>query len=489
MPFSRHALARRSFALLVLALSGCAAGNSVPGDGTQLQGTPPLSSLDAIYEGLPGNTEVPLLEGAGAADQVLPSHFDTLNYQSPVRDQGSRGVCATFATVALMENLYKKAGLIAHPDFSEQYLNWVIRSRYNRSLATSASSAASDVFAIHLFGIPVESAWPYEKNAWNSTNDASCGTGNDADGLPWICYSHGQAPQSARDARQYGIANGTALNMATINIKTHLATNQTGVIVGLPFYQQAWNSPGALPVNSDLYNRGIVLYPNANERTIGPTGGHEVLLVGWDDTLAVATVDAFGDPVLDGDGRPVMERGFFLFKNSWGTDTWGSRNSRKAGYGWISYQYVQQYGVGMVVPTPSTILGPDTPSTPAGPSTDTITTTVESAGPLRIPDNSPTGVTSLITLPVTGAIQRVDVRVHITHSFLSDVVVTLSHPDGTSVTLLNAQDGAADFQRTYTAVGFVGKPANGVWSLHVVDVAADDTGTLQDWNLTVTNAR
>ncbi len=37
---------------------------------------------------------------------------------------------------------------------------------------------------------------------------------------------------------------------------------------------------------------------------------------------------------------PVMEKGFFLFKNSWGTSGFGILNRFGPGYGWISYAYV-----------------------------------------------------------------------------------------------------------------------------------------------------
>jgi hypothetical protein len=39
-----------------------------------------------------------------------------------------------------------------------------------------------------------------------------------------------------------------------------------------------------------------------------------------------------------------MEKGFWLFKNSWGTASFGVENPYGAGYGWLSYRYVDEYG-------------------------------------------------------------------------------------------------------------------------------------------------
>src|SRR4051812_1513361 len=47
-----------------------------------------------------------------------PATFTELvGLNSPVRNQGHRGVCTMFSTVALMEHLYLKAGVV-DPDFS-----------------------------------------------------------------------------------------------------------------------------------------------------------------------------------------------------------------------------------------------------------------------------------------------------------------------------------------------------------------------------------
>jgi C1A family cysteine protease len=66
--------------------------------------------------------------------------------------------------------------------------------------------------------------------------------------------------------------------------------------------------------------------------------------VGYDDNLEIQAMDKDGRPAVDAAGKPIKQKGFFLFKNSWGTSNFGVSNSKAPGYGWISYRYVQEYG-------------------------------------------------------------------------------------------------------------------------------------------------
>jgi serine protease len=112
------------------------------------------------------------------------------------------------------------------------------------------------------------------------------------------------------------------------------------------------------------------------------------------------------------------------------------------------------------------------------PSTDT---------PIAIPDNNPTGITSVITVQQPIAIEEVAVDVNITHTFIGDLVITLTSPEGTVVTLHDrAGGGADDIHRTFAVpTAFTGQQAAGDWTLAVQDVAAIDVGTLDDWTLHV----
>ena len=306
----------------------------------------PLGSYDSIFAGAPKNDSLPLL---GKADTVYPEQSsEVVAFQSPVKSQGSRGVCSIFSTTAYMEHLYIKAGWDV-PDFSEQYLQWSVKFQEGSFPSSSGSNAASNLRAINRYGIPKESAWPYESQPWGASDDPAC-TG---ESQPTRCYTNGEPPESAKQAEMFKLPDGKYIS--TRSIKHQIHTTKTGVVVGLDFFYQSWNHRrSTLPTNQGNWSRGIVLYPNSDDVTESHThrAGHSILLVGWDDTLEVPMRDKDGNDLLDADGNPKMEKGFYIFKNSWGTSSFGVSNPFGAGYGYISMKYVEAYGSARVAGLP-----------------------------------------------------------------------------------------------------------------------------------------
>ena len=134
-------------------------------------------------------------------------------------------------------------------------------------------------------------------------------------------------------------------------------------------------------------------------------------------------------------------------------------------------------------------------------------------GPVPIPDNNPTG--AVLNIPVSGfssAISKVVVQLRITHTFDSDLTISLIGPDATAVNLSVQRGGGGDnfgtdcpassndtvfddaaatpisagtapfvgtFRPDQPLSAFVGKPANGMWQLKVVDSFAIDTGNIE----------
>lgn len=159
------------------------------------------------------------------------------------------------------------------------------------------------------------------------------------------------------------------------------------------------------------------------------------------------------------------------------------------------------------------------------PVTDTVgSAAITYAGvPVSIPDANPTGVSSTATVAnMSGPISSVQVRVNATHTWVGDIIIRLTSPNATTITLLDRpgysgsgfgcsndnidvtfQDGAADPETicagsgnwpVVTAApvnplsGLNGQAGNGNWTLTISDSAGGDTGQLVSWELILTPA-
>jgi subtilisin-like proprotein convertase family protein len=115
---------------------------------------------------------------------------------------------------------------------------------------------------------------------------------------------------------------------------------------------------------------------------------------------------------------------------------------------------------------------------------------------LSIPDNNQTGVTDPMGVMIPGGptVSEVEVYVNITHTYIGDLTVKLTSPDNTTVILHNRTGGTTenivgwypgDITPNQSLDAFIGKLANGVWRLTVIDQAGSDVGTLNEWCLRI----
>lgn len=532
---------RLSF-LLAFALLFTACSSEEPGDdSTGLDGQysddirmPPLDSLDN-FDSI-SNDEL----GAEAkADEVFPSSFDLLDKQSPVRSQGSRGVCSMFSTVALMEHLYLKEGTIAEPNFSEQFLQWSTKVQLGRFQNTDGSSATANLEAIARFGVVAEEDWPYESRPWGTAEDPEC-TG---DNRPVLCYTNGSPSTETLQAPMYKLPTSRWVRTRTRDIQAYMYNNRQSVVLEGTFYYQAWNHGASqLPTNRQQWRLGNVPYPNDadKEDSEARRAGHSVLAVGWDDNREVPLFDGEGNPLLDEDGNQLTEKGFFLFKNSWGTGSFGVDDID--GYGWISYRYVEAYKSARGANMPLAHHFPEIPLTceawQVACDGECITSNEQNCGDcgvvcgeaqrceqrqcvdvscdttspdcqdpicwgltqcqgeeeifssedlIAIPDNDSQGISSPIEVEGGGLIQALTVDVFIEHSYNGDLRIELVHPSGQRVTLKN-NDGTPgrDVVAEFEVEEFIALESAGTWELHVSDHAALDEGELIGWYLRVT---
>ncbi|WP_395679221.1 S8 family serine peptidase [Inquilinus sp.] len=116
-----------------------------------------------------------------------------------------------------------------------------------------------------------------------------------------------------------------------------------------------------------------------------------------------------------------------------------------------------------------------------------------SASPgLAIPDGSLSGLTTTLTIGTGIEIDRVEVTLNISHTWIGDLQVVLTSPDGTtsllvdrpgSGFLLDAGSSQDNIVFTFSTVQDWGESGQGTWSLMVRDVVSGDFGTLNSWSL------
>ncbi|HEY8131773.1 MAG TPA: proprotein convertase P-domain-containing protein, partial [Thermoanaerobaculia bacterium] len=156
--------------------------------------------------------------------------------------------------------------------------------------------------------------------------------------------------------------------------------------------------------------------------------------------------------------------------------------------------------------------------------------------PAAIPDNNSFGVSVPLTISgIPAAIKNIQFRIDgssctttagsttvgINHTWVGDLIVELISPSGTKqnviAALTNGQDNnngnnfcntvlddsastpvqgllpavapfIGTFRPAFPLSKFAGESANGTWTLHVVDIAAGDTGSVRAWSLVITPA-
>jgi hypothetical protein len=301
---------------------------------------PTLANRDTLLHGSVSNDQLP---PEGKPDQPLPRKYtDLVALQSDVKKQGLRGLCTLFASIGLMEYQYKKAGMPA--TFSEQFLQWELKTQLN-GVHIMPSGLLDVLGALEKVGTVHDDQWRYEEFPWNTTDDPACDRNEITE--PVRCLTNGDPPAAALSAPLFRFPGGRQLEIGSV--RNHMLSSQAPVIVAVDYFKQAWNDKFSPYRDSDAWDLGFINYPNPEDIATNPNReGHAILLVGWDEDLSLPRVDAKGQPMLDEQGQPVVEKGFYIFKNSWGTIDFGFKNPYGAGYGYIPLRYVTDFGAAYV---------------------------------------------------------------------------------------------------------------------------------------------
>lgn len=491
-------------AMGLLLVFGCAENEVETNTGIASDEPQELSDWEALFADTPDPKTLP---DELKSDQEFPARFDLADLQSPVKSQGSRGVCSIFSTVALMEHLYMKRGAVS-PDFSEHFLQWSVKAELGRFKNTSGSNGSANLSAINRFGIVEESVEPYQSFSWSGSQDERCAESDEnEDKKPLICFTNGEPNEGALNAERFKLPPSRWVGSERRNLKAFMVENETGVVVGMTFFYQSWNHrKSPLQVNSEYSRQGYVLYPNETdkEKSLEKRAGHSILIVGWDDELEVPIVDEEGKQVLDDEGNPVVERGFFLFKNSWGTANFGTANPFGPGYGWLSMRYVEEYGSAVSARPPEEELtercddGLDNNFDGLTDCDDTLCSesvscqvvpermlsfSVSSEESREIPDKDE--VISTLSISNEGNIDHISVSFEIEHTFTGDLEINIESPSGTRVNLVssNTESSLNELKIEQELPELRGEPVAGEWKLMITDQYAEDSGILKSWSL------
>ena len=115
---------------------------------------------------------------------------------------------------------------------------------------------------------------------------------------------------------------------------------------------------------------------------------------------------------------------------------------------------------------------------------------MEDAPGITIPDNNPAGIERSLNVTDSGTIKEIEIKIDITHTYISDLIVNLVSPAGTVTSLHSRTGGSAD--NIITTYNLTNKPnltalkgqnMQGSWKLKVSDIIGQDVGKLNKWSL------
>jgi Papain family cysteine protease len=235
------------------------------------------------------------LAGRRGGRSIEPGRVSLIDRFPAIRDQGQRGTCVAFASMAYLE-FHLAGGSAKASRQSEQFLYWACKELDGTTNEGTTLAAARK--ALKTYGVCRNATWKYEP-------------------MP-IASNEGQGPPPARAvAEAKGMKWSKAKEQKPDDVdalRAHLDQGRPVVLGVLTF--PTWN----FPVVADT---GEINLPVPLTQ---PDGGHAICLVGYEL-------------------RPnAPGGGVFLFRNSWGK-TWAGKGRYKAGYGTLFFEYVRQYAV------------------------------------------------------------------------------------------------------------------------------------------------
>ncbi len=303
-----------------------------------------------------------------------------LSYQSAVKNQGYRGTCSIFSSLAIVESLMiRDHQADTSIDLSEQYLSFLTQA-YRQS-ETEGSWASYNWFLIKRYGVPTEEELPYNPEplsinselgksrcgelvnrgqkicltAQYNPNFLNLGSEFIADeeflagrigALEFIkeVVAGYMLPTNAGMSPQYRVIGTNAIRRSL--------DQMTPLALELDVHYGAWNHGAGesfgIEMNDEEWAQGIVTYAEPGSVDLVESrknrAGHSVVVVGYDDNKIITKTHK----MVDGTEKTVSYRGVYYFKNSWGTTSFGRDFTYEGvsypGYGMITYKYAHELG-------------------------------------------------------------------------------------------------------------------------------------------------
>jgi hypothetical protein len=275
----------------------------VPLDVQQQMHIPPrvygLGALDTFDGGQPKG----LFDEEGLS-KSLPERVSLVDQMPAIRNQGMRGTCVAHACAALRE--YQTGQTQAN--FSEQFLYWAARQQPLIAAVLKNRPGTPLLFgmnALKNYGICTEADWPYSPDPT---------PGNEEQGPP--------PADVLIKARAYRIKEYWFLwPRDVLNLKTYLEAGRA-IVFTVPTFD-IWS--GVMSTRT-----GAIRMPMASEKPLNRfawlNSTHALYLVGYQDD------------------KTVPGGGYFIVRNSWGTD-WATQCPDGPGYCWLPYDYLKRYGL------------------------------------------------------------------------------------------------------------------------------------------------
>lgn len=233
---------------------------------------------------------------ADGFDKPYPPAVRLLDRLRPVKNQGSRGTCVAFGSVALREFLVGTA-----PELSEQFLYWGCKELDGYPgpgtyLLTAASALAQ-------YGVCTAAKWPYNSNQTNSESQAPPPDGAKEDALRFRMAHERVEPTLIEQYKHFLAGDASRPGMP--------------VVIATLVFDSWFMSP-------ETHRTGKITMPLPGEPP--GAGGHAWCVVGYVD-----------DPTVPGGG-------YFILRNSWGAG-WAADSPEKPGHALMPFAYVERFAV------------------------------------------------------------------------------------------------------------------------------------------------